>query len=104
MTCPTIRHDAGRLRFATSARRGYPDHQISQAELSRVALPILEDLGLVKLINPADPLPEWLRERERKVAMRGGRKPIWMPEIEDGKNVWPNTGQKVVQSRKPAVH
>ena len=85
----------------------YPNHQISRADFSRSALPVLEKLGLVELINPLDQLPAGLGDRERKLAMRSGKKPIWMPtqkmpvyvwndvvsEIWNGSIVWPAYNQ-----------
>ena len=96
--------------------RRYPDQRMSRADFSRAALPVLKELGLVVLIDPVDSLPEWLTERERKLAMRGDQKPIWMPtrkmplyiwnhlvsEIQDGNIVWPTIGQKPRKSKKPA--
>jgi hypothetical protein len=57
----------------------FPRCAISQAEFSRAALPVLKRLGRVALIDPRKPLPDWLRDRERKLAKRGGMLPIWMP-------------------------
>src|SRR5438874_2335251 len=54
--------------------RRYPDMRVSRAEFARSALPVLQRLGLVILIDPLKPLPSWLRDRERKLAMRGGKK------------------------------
>jgi hypothetical protein len=78
----------------------YRDRQISRAEISRSLIPVLERLGYIVLIDPQKPLPNWLRDRERKLARRGGMKPIWMPtltfpstlnlvpQIQNGKIIW----------------
>jgi hypothetical protein len=87
--------------------RRFPDCSISQAEFSSAALPVLKRLGRVALIDPRKPLPDWLRDRERKLAKRGGMLPIWMPtedlhifevwqsvvpEIRNNKLVWSGQG------------
>jgi hypothetical protein len=98
--------------------RRYPDMRVSRAEFARAALPVLERLGLVILIDPLKPLPSWLGDRERKLVMRGGSKPIWMPtqsmpfyvwdrvvsEVRDGQIVWLNPVEKARGTMKSAVH
>jgi hypothetical protein len=66
----------------------YPEHRISLGEFSRVAIPVLEKLGLVTLIDPHKPLPFWMDDRERKLALRGGMRPIWMPIAPIPLDVW----------------
>src|SRR5690349_398713 len=80
----------------------YPDCRMSRAEFSRAAIPALERLGFIVLVDPQKPLPDWLGDRDRKLARRGGMRPIWMPtprlpldvwrrvvsELRDGEIVW----------------
>ncbi len=73
----------------------YPDFCISRAEFSRAALPILEKLGFVALIDPTQQLPSWLAERDRKLAKRGGMKPIWMPTPKMPIDIWSRVISKV---------
>lgn len=51
----------------------------SHTEFCRAAIPILSRLGLIVLIDPKTEIPEWLEPRDRRLAKRGGGKPIWMP-------------------------
>ena len=64
--------------------------EVSQSEFSRSAIPVLARLQLIVLIDPNDPLPDWLSHRDRKLANRGGKLPIWMPtaKLIKTKNVW----------------
>ena len=66
------------------------DCDVSQSEFSRSAIPVLARLQLIVLIDPNDPLPDWLSHRDRKLANRGGKLPIWMPtaKLIKTKNVW----------------
>jgi hypothetical protein len=59
---------------------------VSQSEFSRSAIPVLARLQLIVLIDPNDPLPDWLSHRDRKLANRGGKLPIWMPDCEAHKD------------------
>jgi hypothetical protein len=49
---------------------------------------VLQRLGLAVLIDPHKRLPDWLGNRERKLAKRGGMRPIWMPTKDMPFDVW----------------
>jgi hypothetical protein len=69
-------------------RDRYPDSRVSRAEFSRAAIPVLARLGFITLIDPEKPLPDWLQDRDRKLARRGGMQPIWMPTPNLPDDVW----------------
>ena len=56
----------------------YPECKVTPAMFSRAAIPILERLGLIVLINPYGDIPAWLNPRDTKLVRRGNKLPIWM--------------------------
>jgi hypothetical protein len=57
----------------------YPHCEKSRWDFARSAIPIMQDVGVIELIDPKGGIPKWLPEREQKLAHRGGLRPIWMP-------------------------
>lgn len=57
----------------------HPDHVVSAAQFSRATLPILKRLDCISLVEPLVCIPDQLSDRDRKLAKRGGKLPIWMP-------------------------
>ncbi|QDM16065.1 hypothetical protein FNL56_09365 [Tardiphaga sp. vice304] len=60
-------------------RRNHPYCKTTPAEFAKSAIPVLQRLGLITLIDPAVEIPEWLNDRDAELARRGGKLPIWMP-------------------------
>jgi hypothetical protein len=64
---------------AYAVRESCDDLTFRNDEFNRAALPVLEANGVVTLVHPAVRIPEWLPEREQKLAKRHMEIPIWMP-------------------------
>lgn len=59
-------------------RDRYPESEISVAEFMREAIPILHRLKVIALVDPSKEVPDWLDDRDKRLARRGGQLPIWM--------------------------
>jgi hypothetical protein len=64
---------------AEAIRQTTDDLAFRNEDFSRAALPVLEAVGAIILVHPAIRIPEWLPEREQKLAKRHPHIPIWMP-------------------------
>jgi hypothetical protein len=81
---------------------------------------MLARLGLIVLIDPNIALPEWMSHRDRKLANRGGKRPIWMPtakpmsttkvwsqlrsELKGGEIVWSIVKPSLEKEKQETIH
>jgi hypothetical protein len=102
-------------------RERHPASKMSQSEFSRAAIPILKHLDLIVLIDPRAPLPNWIvGRRDKRLAARGGKLPIWFPteclyrvknlwrdvmsDLRDGEIIWSISELRMKKAKSRIVH
>jgi len=67
------------LEYGYMILRGrYTESAISRAEFMREAISILHRLKVIALVDPSIEVPDWLNDRDKRLARRGAVLPIWM--------------------------